>query len=249
MLRSIKDMEGYAVKSGDDGVIGTVHSLLFRDVDWKVRYIVVDTGKWIPGRRVLVRPGAVKEADGVDQLLRLSMTQEGVERSPDLDDIPPVSRQREIEHRGVLQSMALWEPAGVPANVYLDPSMAVLLEEGEDVEEAVETDPHLRSTLELEGYEVHALDGQIGHVREFIVDTGAVWTLQYAVVNTGTFLTGKDALVHVSWMTDIDWKASAVRLDLTKKSVEGAPDFDPKEPVNREFEDRLFDYYGRPVYY
>jgi hypothetical protein len=36
---------------------------------------------------------------------------------------------------------------------------------------------------------------------------------------------------------------------MSKDSVRNSPEFDPREPVNREYEVRLYDYYGRPKYW
>ena len=246
MLRSVKDLEGYAVESRDEGTIGHLHSLLFEDTDWRVEYLVVSTGAWIPGRRVLVRPMGVAGLDASERRIDLTLTREEVKRSPDLDDMPPVSRQEEAKLKAVLQPMALWEPASVSANVYLDPRTALMVEEVLGMHGTVNADPHLRSTREVEGYHVGAIDGAIGHIRDLIVDTGREWMLEYAVIDAGAFLVHRDVLVHISWMTGIDWEASRVTLDLTRKSVEGAPHFDPHSPINQESEHRLFDYYGLP---
>src|ERR1051325_2075889 len=42
-----------------DGKIGSVYDLYFDDQSWSIRYLVVDTGKWLPGRKVLVVPEAI----------------------------------------------------------------------------------------------------------------------------------------------------------------------------------------------
>ena len=38
-------------------------------------------------------------------------------------------------------------------------------------------------------------------------------------------------------------------MDLTKAVVESAPEYAPEAPVNRQYEARLYDYYGRPKYW
>ena len=42
-----------------DGEIGSVDDLYFDDQTWSVRYLIVDTGKWLSGRKVLVAPDAI----------------------------------------------------------------------------------------------------------------------------------------------------------------------------------------------
>ncbi len=49
MLRSMKDLHGFAIHASD-GDIGRVADCLFDDDRWAVRYLVVDTGGWLSGR-------------------------------------------------------------------------------------------------------------------------------------------------------------------------------------------------------
>ena len=96
------------------------------------------------------------------------------------------------------------------------------------------------------GYYVQARDGQIGHVEDFIVDTEA-WTIRYMVVDTVNWWPGKKVLVAVTWIEDVYWVESLVHVDLSRDQVKGSPEFDATAPVNRDYESRLYDYYGRPA--
>jgi len=109
-------------------------------------------------------------------------------------------------------------------------------------------DPHLRSTNELLGYDIEATDGEIGHVEDFIADEES-WIIHYMVVDTRDWLPGKKVLVSPLWVDYISWAGSRVHVDLTRKMIKDSPEFDPKAPVNREYEERLYDYYGRPKYW
>ena len=55
MLRNASAIHGYAIVASD-GHLGTVSDFLFDDVSWLVRWLVVDTGKWLSGRKVLLPP-------------------------------------------------------------------------------------------------------------------------------------------------------------------------------------------------
>ena len=55
MLRSVKDLHYYGLHA-TDGNMGVVYSVLFEELTWTVRYLVVDTGTWLPGRQVLIAP-------------------------------------------------------------------------------------------------------------------------------------------------------------------------------------------------
>jgi hypothetical protein len=48
MLHSIKELKGYVI-AAEDGEIGRCKDFLFDDRHWAIRYMVVDTRKWLPG--------------------------------------------------------------------------------------------------------------------------------------------------------------------------------------------------------
>ena len=59
MLRSVKELHGYALRAMD-GDLGKVQTLYFDDQHWTVRYLVADTGNWLAGRKVLIKPDSLK---------------------------------------------------------------------------------------------------------------------------------------------------------------------------------------------
>jgi hypothetical protein len=112
----------------------------------------------------------------------------------------------------------------------------------------VDEDSHLRSHREVGGYRVRAVDGAIGHVDDFIVDD-VTWALRYAVVSLHQWRPGKKVLVSPAWVTSVDWNGMQVHVDHTRGDLEQCPEYDSAEPVNREYEERLYDYLGRPRYW
>jgi hypothetical protein len=50
--------------------------------------------------------------------------------------------------------------------------------------------PHLRSTQEVTGYDIHATDGDIGEVEDFIIDDVS-WKIHFLIVETGNWFSGK----------------------------------------------------------
>jgi len=95
MLRSMKDLEDYAL-GATDGTIGHVKDFYFDDEAWVIRYLVVETGRWLSSRKVLISPIAIGNPNWVDRILPVSITKEQVKNSPDIDTAKPVSRQHEI---------------------------------------------------------------------------------------------------------------------------------------------------------
>ncbi len=55
-LRSINNVTGYHIEA-TDGAIGHVEDFIIDDETWEIRYLVVDTQNWWPGRRCWLRRG------------------------------------------------------------------------------------------------------------------------------------------------------------------------------------------------
>ena len=120
--------------------------------------------------------------------------------------------------------------------------------------EASETDAgksdevHLRSAKELRGYHIQGTDEAIGHVADFIVDD-ETWEVRYLVIDTSNWWFGKKVLVAPHWATRISWEEGKIHLDLSRQAIKSSPEWDPHAAINRDYEVRLYDYYGRPVYW
>ena len=109
-------------------------------------------------------------------------------------------------------------------------------------------DTSLRSADEVKGYDVGATDGDIGHVDDFIVED-ASWAVRYIVVDLSRWLPSRKVLLSPSWIQSVDWPGKKVHVDVTREQVKNGPEYNPSEPVNREYEVVLYDYYGRPHYW
>jgi hypothetical protein len=105
----------------------------------------------------------------------------------------------------------------------------------------------LRSTKEINGYNIQANDGEIGYVEDFIIDDKRSWKILYFVVNTRKWLPGKSVLVSTDHIEKEIWKEKNVYVDLSKNEIKRSPRFDPGEPINEKFEKQLYDFYGRPT--
>ena len=106
MLQVISALKGFAIEASD-GRIGTVVDFLFDDASWKVRWLVVDCGSWLKGRKVLIHPSAVSYAGLEDEQFEVKLTKAQVEGSPELLEHQPVSQQ--MQNR--LYDYYGWDPA------------------------------------------------------------------------------------------------------------------------------------------
>jgi hypothetical protein len=80
MLHSIKQFQGTKL-GASDGVIGQIKDFYFDDRNWAVRYLVADTGSWLPGRKVLLTPHALDRLDPAGNLLTVRLTRISYEES------------------------------------------------------------------------------------------------------------------------------------------------------------------------
>jgi hypothetical protein len=226
MLRSIKQFYGNKL-GASDGELGHVKDFYFDDRNWAVRYIVADTGSWLPGRQVLISPHSLGRLAQAGKVLRVNLTRTQIENSPPIETHKPVSRQYEEEYHRYYgwpyywQGDALWGMSGVP--------MMELQVMPLPVKPAPASDPkpkgaeaHLRSALAVNGYRLQASDGEIGHICDFMMDDQN-WAIGQLVIKTGHRLSGREVQIPAKNVERISYEDSTVFVNLTGEGVEESP--------------------------
>ena len=255
MKRSIKSLIGYSLKE-TDGEIGEVEEFYFDDDSWTIRYLIVKTGNWFSGHKVLISPQALQQPDWENKEFLVNLTKEQIQNSPDIDTDKPVSRQQEERLYSYYPWQGYWgsEPYEHGAGIFgLMPSELVDSENVEnsnleninaDVANEKNNDPHLRSTKQVKGYNIHATDGEIGKVVDYIFDD-TNWKINFLVVDSGTWLNSKKVLLSTQWIKEINWDNSIVTVNTSTEVVKNSPEFDDSQPLNETDERNLYAYYGR----
>ena len=248
MLRRTEEIRNW-VLDAQDGEIGSVEDFLFDDENWTIRYMVADTGNWLPGRKVLISPASLGQPRVSDWRVPVHATKEKIENSPPLEVAEPVNRdyeQRWHDHYGLpyyWTGPALWGTVPRPAGLQSDLAQA----RGYYAPERNPVARNLESTSDVSGYYVQATDGEIGHVEDFIFDDED-WSIRYIIVDTRNWLPGKKVLVSSRWFKEVSWSNQTIRVDLTMDAVKNSPEYDP-ETFNRGYEARLHQHYGFPPYW
>ena len=106
-LRSIKEVIGYEIMA-TDGPIGTVESFVFDDKSWAIRYVVVDTRKWLPGKHVLVSPEWIDSVSWPEHEVYVKVARLAVETSQEYDASCPLSREHEAALYDHHERTAYW---------------------------------------------------------------------------------------------------------------------------------------------
>lgn len=253
MLRAVDDFKGYAILA-TDGPVGQVVDVLVDDRRWVIRYLVVDTGSWLSGRRVLISPFSVGQPDWAAQQLPVSLTTQRVEDSPSIDTDTTISRQHELEHAGYYGHPLYWEGTGLwgmQAHPVLVLEAAGRLEadaQGAGDVIAPEADAHLRSSNALAGHQIIATDGDLGHVNDLLVED-ETWAVRYFIVSTSNWWGGHKVLISPQWVTEVNWPDSTVALDLSRDQIKSAPPYDAEALFERQHEQAMHQHYGRPTYW
>jgi hypothetical protein len=263
MLRSMKDLEDYAIRA-TDGIIGQVKDFYFDDKAWVIRYLVVDTGTWLSSRKVLISPIAIGHPNWAEKVLPVSITKEQVKNSPDIDTDKPVSRQHEMRYLGYYGyplywvGPGLWGGGAFPgmlmtgyAGFGAPPVVRPEVEEANARAEAArhqDDDLHLRSCKAVKGYHIEATDGDIGHVQGLLVDEDT-WAIRYMIVDTSNWWLGHQVLVAPEWIATVSWPDATVSVNLTREAVKAAPVYDPAGQLDRNRELDIYKHYGRPGYW
>ena len=109
-------------------------------------------------------------------------------------------------------------------------------------------DRHLRSTHAVSGYHLQALDGEIGHVEDFIIDD-ETWAIRYLVVGTRNWWPGKKVLVSPQWIERVSWNDSKVFVNLDRETIKQLPEYTEESLLNRNYEIGLHRHYNRKGYW
>lgn len=260
MLRNAKKLERCELRARD-GKIGHVDDFLFDDSQWRIRYMVVDTGTWLNSRRVLISPVSLGPPEFERHMIPVDLTREQVRKSPAVETAQPLTREQEAILAQYYNWPVYWtagfaDPGFVPPLMPLDFEAAGGGERGRfparrriddpPGSPTAAPEPHqARSMRNVSTYNVEATDGAIGHVDDFLIDD-RTWDIRYLVVTTRNWLPGKKVLIAPPWIENVNWEEARVHVRLTRAAIKGSPVYNPSEPLSSEYTSHLHDYYGQP---
>jgi len=247
MLRDLNGLIGYKIHA-TDGELGTADEFYFDDTTWEIRYLVVRMGSWLAGRSVLISTAALKRPGWESKSFPVALTREQVRTSPDIDTEKTVTRRHELElHRHYAWPL-YWGDSFYAGGMSGSPLFGGPAQGEKTERPAAEEESHLQGTRDVTGYKLHAADGTIGHVKNYIIND-ETWEIRYLVADTGIWLPGRNVLVSPHWIESVNWETSEIYVDLTREAIKESPAYDPEQPVSDDYESGLYDHYGRPKLY
>lgn len=232
MKRSIKSLYGFTLKE-TDGELGKVKDFYFDDDSWTVRYLVVKTGKWLSNKEVVISPKVIQQIDWEHREFAVSLTRNQIQNSPDIDTEKPVSRQQEELLSSYYQWGGYWGDdlhggaifGMMPDELYDEEKAEGQRLSGQNVQvkKNADGDQHLRSTQRVAGHKIHASNGEIGEVTDYIIDD-STWKITSLVVSTGTWMESKNILIDTGWIKEVNWENSVVIVGMTTDEVQESPE-------------------------
>jgi uncharacterized protein YrrD len=247
MLIRIKALKGYKLESLD-GEIGKVEELYFEDNHWMVRYLVANTGNWLTGRQILIPPHALGQVKKDDLNITVNLTRKQIEDSPSIDTDKPVSRQFEEDLYLFFGWPKYWGTPILPGT--FPHTITEPTEEESSIPPAAQSprDPHLHSSKVVMGHHIQAVDGEIGHIDDMIVDD-KTWQIRYLIADTRNWWVGRKVLISTEWVERLDWATAKASVHLSRDDIKKSPEYPDELPLTREYEDELHQHYHRPGYW
>ena len=232
MLHLARKIRGATIRAVD-GDIGAVEDFYFEEDRWTVRYLLVDTGKWMSGKKVLLSPMSVVGDWNVAEV-RVSLNKQQVWDSPAFDPTGPISHDSETRVLGYYGYPYYWSAIGVwgafdhPAALLAAPAAP-----SSDPAKPAGIDPEsrrLRSISKSTGYHLHATDGEIGHVDDFLIGQKS-WRIRYLRVDTSNWIGGRSVIVSSEALQHLDKEHGTLHVGVTRDAIKHSPSFESIEPT------------------
>ena len=95
-LLSTSAVIGHHVQASDDE-IGHVEDFIIDDKTWAIRYLVINTRNWLPGKKILISPQWIERVSWTEAKVFVNLTREKIRKAPEYDDDAPITRDYELE--------------------------------------------------------------------------------------------------------------------------------------------------------
>jgi hypothetical protein len=89
-LRSVNAVRGYHIEA-TDGSIGHVADFVIDEATWAVRYLLIDTRNWLPGKKVIVSPSQIRDVSWLESSVFVDLTREAIKSGPEFDESRPLT--------------------------------------------------------------------------------------------------------------------------------------------------------------
>ncbi|MDP4266108.1 MAG: PRC-barrel domain-containing protein [Bacteroidota bacterium] len=243
-MYNLNDIIGYKIHA-TDGYLGKVIDFFFDDESWTIRYIVVDTDSLTKGRKVLLSTVALGIPDKETFSFPAKINCDQVINSPDINTQKPVYRKHEIGLFKHYSWPVYWGTEYYSSRTFGTNTESV--ESGKETKQpegTTQEDQHIRSTNIIRDYHIQAINGDIGHVDDYIYDP-ETWKILYIVVKTRNWLPGRKVLISPEWIKEVKWTENKLIANLTQDSIRKSPVYEHTRPLTKDYIAKLHQHYER----
>jgi hypothetical protein len=218
MQRNINSLIGYRMEASD-GEIGNIIEFYFDDETWFIRYMILKTGVWLSGRKILISTDSLKNTSWTTGLFSVNISKKQIVDSPDIDTDKPVYRSQEIELYAHYEwesdwgnqfyeggSMGKSNPVPVLDREILSPAEKANIRSNDHL--------HLRRTAKSLNFQIHSIDGALGRLVDFVMDD-QTWQILFLVAKTHDLPAPKKILIAIEHILKVEWDQNNIFLDLT----------------------------------
>lgn len=227
-----------------DGEMGRIKDLYIDDHNWKIRYAIVDTRKWLPERKVLIPPSAFIEVNEENETLEVEYDKEMIKQSPPVPEESDLTIDKENQLIKYFGWTRYW-----PEDVLISGEQRAIgvfnqkseriYQEPEDFEREQLIANHrdnnhkLRSHEEILYARVHGRDGKLGRLEDFVYNTD--WDLKYIVIGSPNPAEDEFYYYPVEKVASVDWYEGDLYLDETIVGLYNQKSFHNKREILNEF--------------
>jgi hypothetical protein len=106
-LRSVNEVRGYHIRA-EDGDLGHVEDFGVQDETWALRYVIIDTRNWLPGKCVILSTAWVKRVDWGLRKLEIGLRMQQIRDAPEPPQGGAMDREFEIALHRHYQRQQYW---------------------------------------------------------------------------------------------------------------------------------------------
>jgi uncharacterized protein YrrD len=221
MYITFANIQGFSVKTWDQDIVGHIKSLYFDELTWTVRYILIETILFVDKKTAIIAPVAIDKIKPDERMVVLSLKKEHIEKSPDVDGVMPLSREKELELAERYEWPAYWEDLSASMPEVVE-ELAISKESPTADRTEMENNP-IRDMAAILSYQVVAQDDSAGSAKDFIFDTDT-WHVAFLIVNVSG-LHGHDVMLPPTAIAKVDWQEKTVYTGTLADTVKKAPEF------------------------
>ncbi len=215
MLRSMSELIGYTV-SCNDGAIGKLFDFFFDDEFGELRYLVVDVGDWLPGRKIFLYINELSTPDWNSKSFPGYFTKQEVENCPHLDSQYQLTRNDEKE----LFRHFKWNPYW---NDSKDESSSTVesMQHSNLAADSLSSNNEfgtLRSFRQAMECGIEAEDGILGHLSDMILNDEN-WQIVFLVADAKNVNPGKNIILAWQWLKYFDWIYLTIHMEIRKDKI------------------------------